>query len=169
MVASIVLTPDQDRHVDRLLEIMSSLDGWAMDLSMLGSGKTYTTTVVAQRLELAETLVVCPKAVVSKWVFMQRTHGLGLMEEPMTWRKMAGNRIGRKPAPAFSHPYLTARLETVVEGEPPVTRTVFEATPAWHDLVERGVLLVMDEFQNIKNSNTDQMLAAKELIRVVVG
>lgn len=142
-------------HVERLLRILS-VQAFALDLSMLGSGKTYTATAVAERLNAEEVVVVCPVSVKPKWMRMKRVHGL-----PVT-RIISFCELRSIEGKQPKHGLLSRHdLRDRDDDE-------FRATPAWEKTVrEKRTLLIMDEIQHLKNVSS-QASSAKALMLPIV-
>lgn len=60
------LLPHQASHVNLMVAAVEK-HGIAVDLSDTGTGKTYTSLAIAKHLAL-NVFIVCPKAIISKWV-----------------------------------------------------------------------------------------------------
>jgi hypothetical protein len=163
-MAPVSLTASQSAHAQRLIDILQQgNDNWAIDLSMMGAGKTYTTTEIAEALDFDRVIVVAPKAVVPKWRHMQAEHGLRI-SDVWTWQKMCGTK-NAKGEYKIGHPYLK------YDGggnSGSLGVAAFAPTREYTRLIaEERVLLVMDEVQNIKNARTNQTYAARQLITAI--
>jgi hypothetical protein len=151
---ALTLLPHQVEHVDRMCAILGSSQ-YAMDLSSVGTGKTYTTTEVAARMRFGGVLVVAPLSVVPKWEHMERTYGLPL-RAALTYERLRGtDRRG------VTHGLLTRAVD-------PEGRVQYRAAPQFLGLLgaDGGLLLVFDEFQHLKN-NSHQNKAASALVDAV--
>ena len=76
---TITLLEHQDVHVDKI-EKMFALRPFALDLSMLGAGKTFTSTYLAlkHRDQFKHVMIICPVSVEGKWKDMRDSYGLQL-------------------------------------------------------------------------------------------
>lgn len=158
------LLPYQQLHVTALLAILNKMP-YAMDLSMLGTGKTYTASQVAIDLGLRHVIVVAPVSVIAKWKGMKNDHGVPLLAA-FSFQTM---RSVKNKQPSHG---LLKRLdyeETVQRHgfDHQVHRTSFEPTSLFLRLLDEGCLLVMDEIQNIKNLG-DQLEAARALLKPII-
>jgi hypothetical protein len=202
----ITLLPWQRQHAARLRQVLDDFP-FAIDLSMLGSGKTYTASHLAQNLGFSDVIVVSPTSVKPKWLCMQHRydvrfrHALGYGElrgvrgkQPrhglLTRRdftvtvraRRGGRRRGgevaaaemiRQAAGGEGGQGCGAEEEAAGAGEGrrdlTLERVSFTPTPAYLDLLDRpgGLLLIVDEVQNIKNM-TAQFRACQALIRPIV-
>jgi hypothetical protein len=152
------LYPHQVDHVASLYKILQE-SYFALDLSMLGTGKTFTTTHLASMLNL-RVVVVAPVSVKPKWLSMQKEHGLRL-EAIISFCELRSNKFH-----VPKHGLLTRRDYTIQreDSNEVMAKVEFNATPKLKDLAESGCLLVIDEIQNIKNLS-NQFYATRELIR----
>jgi hypothetical protein len=173
--APVTLLPQQEPHLEKLCRILRG-SPFALDLSSLGSGKTYTTSRVREVLELPHIMVVSPVSVQTKWEHMRRHYGIPLVAN-VSFCGIKGQR-GRHP----KHGMLL-REDTLLEvvapdaaasssqASSPIAKpeyeVAFEASPAFEDLVDEGLLLVIDEIQHVKNVST-QSKACQALVRHVV-
>lgn len=156
----VVLYPHQEEHVVNLVRILST-NYFAIDLSMLGAGKTYTATKIGELMGVKHVVVVAPVSVGPKWEKMKRDHGLPL-EQCVSF---AGLRSAKFREP--KHGLLTRRdFEVEHDGGRVIEKVEFKRTDAWDRMVEEGALLIIDEIQNIKNLS-EQFHACRELIRAV--
>ena len=71
------LFESQKAHASRVLTILDRF-GFALDLSMLGSGKTFTSSFLIQDnlSRWPNVVVICPVSVQTKWAHMQDYHGI---------------------------------------------------------------------------------------------
>lgn len=164
MADTIKLTGVQETHVDTIVNRIFPRSPHALDLSMMGAGKTYTALHIAKQFD--GMVLVAPKAVLTKWAGLAQKYGVNLITS-LSWQQMAGC-ASRKDASihTISHPYL--RASTFVD-EKNVRHVEFFPTPEWRRLCESRMLLVMDEFQNIKNPHTHQTLAGRALLSTMSG
>eukprot|EP01138_Halocafeteria_seosinensis_P013644 gb/GECG01013935.1/.p1 GENE.gb/GECG01013935.1/~~gb/GECG01013935.1/.p1 ORF type:complete len:818 (+),score=111.28 gb/GECG01013935.1/:1-2454(+) len=129
-----------------------------IDTSMMGEGKTYTTCIMAKRLEFQHMIVVCPVAVYDKWKGMSR-YGLPI-RQVISYQGLRSSAKGEDPR----HGLLT---KSNVEDKQGNITQVFEATSKFTEMAKEGLLLVLDEFHNAKNLSS-QHKACKALTTEVV-
>ena len=67
----LLLKSEQKPHVQRLIEILKS-NFCALDLSVMGAGKTFTATALAKEFDFKKVVIICPASVVSKWMQMKK-------------------------------------------------------------------------------------------------
>ena len=163
----IKLFKSQESHVDSLVKILSKFS-IAFDFSMLGTGKTYTSSYISE-LELFNfkyVIVICPLSVIPKWTYMSEKYGIKI-EKCITYTSVRSTK-GRQP----DHGYLSREdlisekvsMEKVLLEE----KTYFKISKDYKKKVEEGTLLIIDEIQNIKNENT-QFKGCKELLSEIIG
>lgn len=150
--AHVSLLPSQTEHVERLQRIFSRFP-FAMDMSMLGAGKTFTSTFLAIERKYKHVIVVCPVSVIPKWKAMHARYDFPL-RQVLGYQALRSVRF-KQP----KHGLLYRR--DLVSGE-----EEFEITPAFRKMVDEGLLLIFDEVQNIKNISS-QFRAAQTLIHAV--
>jgi hypothetical protein len=139
-------------HCIRLVEILQTTFGY-LDTSKMGRGKTYIALAVAMYFRLPM-LVVCPNAAESVWQDAKKMSG-SLIIDIVSIERLRSKR-GCQP----KHGYLT-RIDS---GK---NKTAFEVTPKFTDLVERGIMVVIDESQFVRNNNA-QYKATRALINHIV-
>lgn len=158
---SVALLPTQTAHVAKLASVMQR-STFALDFSMLGTGKTFTTTYLAA--SYPRVVVVCPVSVKPKWMSMRKHHGLRL-SHVLGYSELRSMRC-KQPR----HGLLMRRDYTVEvyaqSRRLELDKADFMSTRAWKELVDEGVFLVFDEIQNLKNVGS-QFAAAQALIRPI--
>lgn len=147
---SITLIGEQVPHVHRLLSILQK-NHVAFDMSIMGAGKTYTTTELSKQAGFKNVVVICPATVEAKWKTMTK-FGLNLFKV-ISYQSLR-SRKGCKP----SHDLLN-RIDGTGDDEGEIT---FTPSATLEKIVAEGTLFVFDEAQNIKNKN-DQWLACKTI------
>lgn len=139
----------QVEHVAKLQAFLRKFH-FALDLSPLGTGKTYVAAKVFQEGQFKHIVTVSPLSVKTKWLQVDAEYHLNCRAN-ITYGEIAGKR--------FSSPkcgFLVRNDYTVdVPHESGMIRSVdkynFSTTDVYKAIVEEGVLLVLDEFQQIKN------------------
>ena len=168
----IELLPTQTDHFARLNRI---LDGapFALDLSMLGAGKTYVSAKVALDRGFKHVLVICPVSVIPKWKFVRETHGIP-MREIMGFQRLRSTKFHQpshgllsrrdyKQQMQVPHAWMRGHFQTME-----VAKVEFSAADKLKEWVKEGLLLIIDEVQNIKNISS-QFHAAEAIIKEIVG
>ena len=162
-MASVQLYPYQEAHLNVMKGILDK-SPIAMDLSMLGTGKTYTSSKLAIDMGL-RMVVIAPVSVKLKWQSLQKELNLPI-DKVISFCELRSVKC-RQP----KHGYLHRRDYTVdmnINGQiRPMHRVDFTVTDAFKDLVQKGVLLIVDETQNIKNVSS-QFEACKAMIHEII-
>jgi len=146
------LLPHQVDHVARIQDVLAR-HSFYIDSSVPGSGKTYATSWVAQQGKFKHMVVVCPATVEKTWQDVATLYGLPV-RLIVSFESLRSCK-GCQP----KHPFLTRGEATEAGG-------MFNATEAYHDLVQDGVLLVADEIQRVKNKSA-QRAAFEALARPI--
>jgi hypothetical protein len=148
------LLPHQVPHVDTLLNILRS-NTIAFDFSMMGTGKTYTSSHIALSMKFRHVVVVCPLTVAPKWMQMKTDHGVPI-HSVMSYQTLRGVK-DKKPKHGLLHRVDVS--QTVVDWDefqrqetPKNIRTVtFTPTDTLTAMAKEGVLFILDEIQHFKN------------------
>jgi superfamily II DNA or RNA helicase len=158
------LMPHQVDHTERLTGTLDRFR-FAIDLSALGAGKTYCATKLCETRTIPNAVVVAPLTVLPKWQHMANQHGLPLVDA-ISYCSLRSVKC-KQP----KHGFLNREdrvIENEVDGQLQQTeRTFFHATEKWRKLVNEGVLLIVDEIQNVKNVSS-QFLSVKEMMRDII-
>jgi hypothetical protein len=158
------LYPSQIQHFEKL-KCLHQQFPFAIDLSMLGSGKTYTSTFLALQQDYKYVIVICPVSVAPKWKHMKDEYGLPL-HSVLSYQGLRSNKF-KQPKHGFLH---RRDLSDFVPDEFGIMREIekveFSPTPLYKEMVKEGVLLILDEIQHIKNISV-QFHAASEMIREI--
>ena len=151
----IVLLKNQKDHVQRLLSILDE-HHFAFDLSMMGCGKTFTSTRIAHLRNL-NIIVICPASVIPKWKAMKANNPNTKFHLITSFQSLRSTKLHQP-----SHGLLYRR-ETENSN-----LANFQATPKFLEYIEEGTLLIIDELQNIKNVSI-QLFAVQALARLIVN
>jgi hypothetical protein len=156
MSSSIELLCDQIPHVEKIMTILRR-SHTAFDMSIMGAGKTYTSTEICKRFGFPRMIVICPATMEQKWKTMEK-YGVNLFK--IISYQTLRSRKGSKP----SHGLLDRITNKEDDGS---ISTTFVATDLLKKIVEEGCFFVFDEAQNIKNKN-DQWQACKAITNHIV-
>lgn len=164
----------QEPNVERILEIFAK-HKHAIDTSPLGAGKMYMATYIARKMEFQHVIVVSPKSTLPKWQTMKTTFGLPVADGHfMTYAALRG---AAPNGVIKSHGLLTAETIQVNrqdEGEEPQehdqeeggedgkvrTMRLYHPTMRLTTMATEGCILILDEFQHVKNPSSQQKAAA---------
>lgn len=162
---ALTLFPYQKDHVTILHEILQKYP-FALDLSMLGTGKTYTSAQIGLDLKVKHIVVIAPVSVKSKWRHMQATYKIPL-SACISFCELRSTKCHQP-----KHGLLARRdytVQIVVQRVPKTVHKVeFTTTTAFKTMVQEGVLLIIDEVQNIKNISA-QSLACQAMIAEITN
>lgn len=167
----IQLLESQLGHQTRITDMMTRRK-FVLDFSMLGAGKTYTSSKQALDQKFAHVIVVCPVSVQSKWKMMSTVHGVPI--KSLLSQQSLRSQKHKQP----SHGLLTRRDFTTRQLKPRHVETDFdpwieiekvEFKPSEKQLrmLNEGLLLIVDEIQNIKNVS-GQFLAAQAMLKPIL-
>jgi hypothetical protein len=143
----------QVQHVVRLNNIFNTCH-FALDLSMLGSGKTYTAMEIYKRRRYTQGLIIAPASMISKWRKLTNEYGLSGISI-ISFNALGGTKTGT----SYSAQHLVRRGNS--NGNNHI------ATNELVKCVQNGMMVIIDEIQNIKNKGTAKTSACKEIIRVI--
>lgn len=146
-------------HVQSMIEVLTK-SPFALDFSALGTGKTYTTSKIFQKMELCEVVVVAPVSVKTKWEHMKQQHAINVTSS------LSYNELRSIKDRAPKHGLLSRRdYTTIVKYDNEllsIDKVEFKSTESYRAKVNKGIMLVLDEIQNIKNFSA-QFLACQAL------
>lgn len=147
----------QTEWAQKAYKILLSNNGY-IDTSRMRSGKTYVLLWLAKQFGFS-ILLICPAGVcLDNWKSVATKYGVHIIDA-VSYQSL---RTFRDKQP--KHGYLM-RFDHVTDGGN--HQVSFSATQEYIDLVKKGVLVVFDEIQNIKN-NSDQYKACSALLRPIV-
>lgn len=166
-IEKIQLVAYQVSHVAKANDILDKYP-LMLDLSMLGSGKTYTASHIALNrqhnnvLDFKHVVVVCPANIVSNWRRMETVYGVPIRHIE------SYNTIRSTKCVQPKHGLLTRVDYTTTIKDKVVDKVDFNPTQKLADMINEGLLLVIDEIQNVKNLNS-AFGACQALIKIIVG
>lgn len=151
----------QKIHVNNICRIWDNFN-FAFDFSMLGTGKTFTSSYLALNYGFKHVIVICPVSVESKWSIMKKDYGVPIKGI----YSFTSIRSTKNKHPSHG---LLLRYDSIDNSQGhAIEKTSFSSTDLYLNMVSDGVLLIIDEIQNIKNVNS-QFIACKELIFQIVN
>lgn len=179
------LVSSQRVHAARMESLLKSRAPSAVDLSLMGSGKTYTSNALARSLGL-NLAVICPNATKSNWRSISNSFGfynVDLVCKPTKPRVRKTDSQTRKRKRSSREEDESERTNAsdatawvmnyerlAVGGYGRLCRDAtgkFEASPIWISEVRRGVLLVLDESHFLKNEGRVRTDAAMALVEPI--
>jgi SNF2 family DNA or RNA helicase len=135
----------------KVKKILKKNEGY-IDTSPMRTGKTYVTLWIAQQLNL-KLLVVCPVTAMGVWESAAEAYNIEMIGT-ISYQSLRSTEE-KQPKHGF--------LQRIDEEK----TTDFIVTQKYLDSLQEGILLVFDEFQNIKNNST-QYKASSALINALV-
>jgi len=111
------------------------------DLSLMGTGKTFIAIAVCIKYNLP-LFVVCPVSSTFMWSRVAELYNIKLIDV-----KSFGILRGQGSHRKLNHPYLVKELKSDTS-----STFTYSATPLFQKLCDDGMLMVIDEGQNIKNN-----------------
>jgi hypothetical protein len=126
----------------------------------MGSGKTFTSTRLAYEGNFKHVIIVCPTSVIPKWTQMKAQCPDVNFRACISFQSLRSTTF-HQPKHGLLH-----RFEVLSEFFNRNTVN-FTVTKLYQDYVSEGVLLIVDEIQNIKN-HSSQYLAAQSLIESIM-
>lgn len=156
-LTEIVLLPHQHEHFERIKQI-SDKYRVHVDASATGTGKTYVTSKLSRETDLAIMLSAGP-TMIPKWINVMDNHGVdsveflinGNLERGLSYRKLSG-----LAKTGVSHNLLIRDGNT------------FIPTDELYELIDEGILFVIDEVQNFKNIKTASTRAAIAICQAIL-
>lgn len=150
MSSQITLKEHQVDHYNKILNITSKYPCY-IDSSSTGAGKTFVTMAIAKQLNLS-VIVICPLTMVEVWKGMCITYGVR-SEGFYSYQSLRSIR-GKQP----KHGLLDRQDDNVMSS--------FTASGEANLLISRGILVILDEAQHLKN-DSDQFRAATALCKAI--
>lgn len=140
----------------RAEEILYQRNGY-IDTSLMGAGKTIIPIYLAKKFGLS-IITICPVNVVPVWQKTCAKYSVKLVTA-LSYQELRSVK-GAQP----KHGLLNRQDNLSGRG---LNKLSFSPTQAYFDLLARGVLLIFDEFQNIKN-NSSQYKACSTLLHTLL-
>jgi hypothetical protein len=164
----IQLFPQQIEHVKRLSNILQS-NPFALDISALGSGKTFSSSFIAlmPEFDFKHVVVVAPVSVQTKWRMMEKDYGVPV-EYNMSFCGLRSVKLKQPKCGLLRRrDYTTTMVQHYTRQRIEIDKVEFFPTNKFNEIVEEGTLLVIDEIQNLKNISA-QFAACQALIKAIV-
>lgn len=156
----ITLFPYQEEHVRSMLDILKR-SPFVLDFSALGTGKTFTASQLYRDLGLSGVIVIAPVSVKTKWGYMKKHHGINVTHS-LSYNELRSIR-GCTPKHGLLKRSDVASLVKYNKEMVSINRAEFSPTCLYQNLVKTGIMLVLDEIQNIKNMSA-QFQACRALV-----
>lgn len=166
-IKPITLYDYQISHKDNLINILKH-NPYAIDLSMMGSGKTYVTGFIFQNQPQYKYIInISPVSVKTKWNQVKKENGINLYKS-ISFSGLIGRQHKQPKHGLLNRNDYTHTIKSPTGEEKIIEKCTFTCTQEYLNCVEEGVLLVIDEIQHIKNVNM-QSDACKTLILPIIN
>lgn len=153
----------QKEQITKLSDILSRCH-FALDLSMLGSGKTYTALYLYKHYGYAHGIVIAQTTVAQKWRELIAAFGLeGIDVYTFSECSLSKGSAASVSSKNRMRNLLRRRDTMTTQG----TTITFHPTPLLLQYIRQGMFVVIDEIQNIKNKGTAQTGACKAIVCAV--
>ena len=165
-MASIRLRPHQVEHFARIQRVCAKSPVY-VDTSKMGRGKSFVVGALAQSLGLP-LLIIGPKTVESVWNSLCRDHAIRKLGF-LSYQSLRSTKNHKPGHGLLTRQDTSSSSSSSSSGGPgggskKTTEVTFAVTAAAKLLFQTGLILVLDEFQNVKNK-TAQMKAVVALVQ----
>jgi hypothetical protein len=158
---NITLTEIQKQHVQKIKNIFLKFPV-CFDLSMLGSGKTYTSSFISKDLNFNNVIVICPANMVTNWQSMKDRYGIKI-KYIESFKSISSIKCSQP-----KHGLLERYDYNVTINSKIVNKVKFKPTEKLKQMVNEGTLLIIDEIQNIKNINAS-FHSCEEIVKCITA
>jgi hypothetical protein len=152
---NIKLFNQQVLHTNKLISILDKYP-LAFDFSMMGTGKTYTSSFIGKNYK--NVIVVCPVSIKSKWEYMKSYYNINITI-CISYCSLRSNTNSNTL-------FINADKSDIFNAD---KSDIFNVSELYKQYINDpdGTLLIFDEIQNIKNNNL-QFKACKSLINEII-
>ena len=157
-VKDLQLRPWQLDWAHRARHILLRNHGY-IDTSRMRSGKTYVTLWLAKQFSFP-LLIICPVIAIDVWKRTTAEYGIPVIDI-ISYQSLRSQR-GHQPKHG-----LLFRSDHITEGN--IHHVHFSPTNAYSDLIGRGIMLIFDEIQNIKNNSAQYKASSSLLLPLLSG
>jgi hypothetical protein len=170
----LVLLDHQIIHADRLIGILNH-SFWAIDNSVMGSGKTFTSSYVCKHFNFKNLIVVSPASVEGTWQDMEEIYDLPIAtigrETEYGKQKVSGimsynTFIGRDQGIIKNGLLYRTKIKVVTQGkaQKETEEIFYEGTPLLDSLIRENTFFLFDEAHKTKNGTTSTYKAVRVVI-----
>jgi len=145
-------------HVENLQAILDKCH-FGLDFSMLGAGKTYAAMEIYKLRGYRRGLIVAPASMIEKWRELTSEYGLQGITV-ISFNALAGTKIGGVHS---SVNHMIRRGDMMAETDD----ASHVITAQFRQYVAEGIMVIIDEIQNIKNKGTAKTSACKEIVNAI--
>jgi hypothetical protein len=167
IINDIVLRDYQLAHYKRITNILHS-HPYAIDLSPLGSGKTYISSKYIQDNNFKSVFIICPASLKAKWLSVTREHNV--VAYILTYNEITSVKYVQPKHGLLIRDDFTG--ERRVNGyNQPIDIVNFRQSKEYTTMLNNpsGVLLIFDEIQNIRIESSNRTRACRELMSGVLN
>lgn len=148
----VILHDYQITHANKLIEILKN-SYFAIDLSPLGTGKTYVSTFIyLENDKYTNILTISPTSVNVKWIELKKDYEIPNMTN-LTYKSLIGTKNN------------SPNCGLIIRNDYD-DKVIYSVSPVFKNLAKSGLLLIIDEFQNIKNDSL-QKDVCHEMIKYI--
>lgn len=154
-------------HFERMFNILSE-HNFALDLSPLGTGKTYISAKYIEiNQQFKHVYVICPASLRSKWSDVVKAHNLKHVEV-YSYNEVAGLKmVNPKHGLLIRNDFKTNRLINGMYTE--IEMATFKISEKYKSYYDNGELLfIFDEIQHIRNGTSYTTNACRELMKRIL-
>ncbi len=154
-------------HFERMYNILMT-HNFALDLSPLGTGKTYISgKYIEINPQFKHVYVICPASLRSKWSDVVRTHKLKHVEV-YSYNEVSGHKmVNPKHGLLIRNDFKTTRLINGKNTE--IEMATFKRSEKYKSYYDAGELLfIFDEIQHIRNGTSYTTNACRELMKHIL-
>jgi len=133
-----------------------------LDHSNTGSGKTVVTITAARAMGL-DIILIAPPTLHKQWADSAKSYGVRIIMS-LSYQKLRAAKSSTKG----DRPLLIRSTDSS-SGNALPDEGEYEPTTEFISLLKHGILLVFDEFHNVKNSATQQLDSAHTLVKALIN
>jgi hypothetical protein len=160
------LLPYQYEHYNKIVDILNE-NKFIIDLSELGSGKTYTTCKYLQETIYDYIFIVCPPSLRKKWTDV--TNEYGIKCNIINYTEIAGIRHKQPKHGLLYRDDFTVEKKSIHGGSITCKISNFKETKLLNDIkTENKIILVFDEIQYLKQEYSNITQASRILIKSIL-
>ena len=160
----IQLLEHQIQHYDRICDILTK-NNITLDLSPLGTGKTYVTCKYLQQHTFSKIYICCPAALKSKWATVTKEYSIPAFI--MSYHELAGIKYTQlKHKLLIRNDFEKTRQDGLI-----VKGTKYHVSDIYTQLtsIQNGVCFIFDEIQCIKSGTTNFTGAARAIMKPLIS
>ena len=147
----------QKEHYDRIILSLNN-NKFAIDISSLGTGKTYISCKIIESNKYKYVVIIVPPILKFKWNNVLNEYSLNA--DVFSYLDIAG-----KSNVALKNPFLR-KIEFITlnnTGDRTITKE-YRPTKLFKKMCDEGILVILDEFQNLKNNSSTYNQSVRSLI-----